>query len=71
MYALCRVYLIYYLLRTFGRQRGQSALATFLEMRLPCQLGTGAMGLVNLTWLITGVRSFLRRGIQDAGKKGA
>ena len=35
MYGLCRVYLIYYILRIFGAQQGRSALQAFARLRVP------------------------------------
>jgi hypothetical protein len=63
MYGLCRVYLIYYILRIFGAQRGHSAMQAFARLRIPCKLGTGTMWLVNSTWLIMGISRLLTRGL--------
>ena len=60
-YGLCRVYLIYYILETFGAQKGRSAVEAFMRLKWHCQLGTGAMGLVNTAWFIMGLSRFTRR----------
>ena len=63
MYGLCRVYLIYYILKIFGAQRSQSAMQAFARLRIPCKLGTGAMGVVNSAWLIMGISRLLTRDL--------
>jgi hypothetical protein len=63
-YGLCRVYLIYYILRIVGAQRGHSAIQAFTRLRTPCKLGTGAIGVVNSAWLITGISRFLTRDLR-------
>lgn len=60
-YGLCRVYLIYQILETFGAQKGRSAAEAFLRLKWHCQLGTGVMGLVNTAWFIMGLIRFTRR----------
>ena len=71
MYGVCRVYLLYYILRSFGAQRGHSAMQAFARLRLPCKLGTGAMGAVNSTWLLLGIWRLLTRnlGIDTGARK--
>jgi TLC domain len=64
MYGVSRVYLIYYILQIFGAQRGHSAMQAFARLRTPCQLGTGAIGVVNSTWLIMGISRFLTRDLR-------
>ena len=64
-YATCRVYLVYYVLKLFGAQRGHSALQTFVRLKWQCQLGSGGMALVNSLWLANGVVSFVRRNLRD------
>ena len=61
MYGVCRVYLIYYILRVFGAQRGGSAIDAFSTLRIPCKLGTGTMALVNSAWLVMGISKLLTR----------
>lgn len=61
MFGLCRVYLVYYILATFGAQKGRGALEAFVRLKWHCQLGTGAMGVVNTAWLVMGVSNFARR----------
>ena len=63
MYGLCRVYLIHYILKIFGAQRGQSAAQAFARLRIPCKLGTGAMSVVHSTWLIIGISRFITRDL--------
>jgi hypothetical protein len=63
MYGLCRMYLIYYILRIVGAQQGHSAQRAFARLRIPCNLGTGTMWLVNSTWLIMGISRLLTRDL--------
>lgn len=71
MYGICRVYLIHYILGMFGAQQGHSALQAFARLRVPCKIGTGTMGAVNMAWLIVGISRFLTRdlGVGHGGKK--
>jgi hypothetical protein len=61
MYGLCRVYLIYYILKIFGAQKGRNAVEAFMRLKWHCQLGTGVMGLVNTAWFTMGLSNFTRR----------
>lgn len=61
VFGLCRVYMVYYILKTFGRQKGRGALEAFVRLKWHCQLGTGAMGVVNMGWFVVGVARFVRR----------
>lgn len=61
IYGLCRVYLVYYILNVFGAQKGRDALETFAKLKWHCQLGTGAMAVVNTAWFIMGVSNFAKR----------
>lgn len=60
-YAVFRVGLVYWVLRLFGEQSGESALGAFGRLRLACRVGTATMGVTNLVWLGMGVRGFARR----------
>ena len=64
IYGLCRVYLIYYILKMFGAQRGHSTVQAFAKLRIPCKLGTGAMSIVNSTWLIMGISRLITRDLK-------
>ena len=61
IYGLCRVYLVYYILNVFGAQKGRNALEAFVKLKWHCQLGTGAMAVVNTAWFIMGVSNFAKR----------
>jgi hypothetical protein len=63
-FGVCRVYLVYYILASFGAQKGRSALEAFVRLKWHCQLGTGAMGIVNSAWFVIGVSKFTRRYVQ-------
>jgi hypothetical protein len=67
-FGLCRVYLVYYILEMFGKQKGRSALEAFAGLKWHCQLGTGAMGVVNTGWFFMGVERFVRRYVQGGFK---
>lgn len=70
-YGLCRVYLVYWILHVFGFHTGHSAIETFRRLRLPCQMGTSAIGITNTIWLILSLRQFKRRYLTgESWKKG-
>jgi hypothetical protein len=60
-YGLCRVYLIYYILKVFGAQKDRSAIEAFAKLKWHCQMGTGVMAAVNTVWLVMGVTNFVTR----------
>lgn len=60
-YGFCRVYLVYYILNAFGAQKGRNALEVFARLKWHCQLGTGAMSVVNTAWFVMGVSNFSKR----------
>ncbi|KAJ8098890.1 hypothetical protein POJ06DRAFT_258262 [Lipomyces tetrasporus] len=61
VYAVFRVYLVYWILDVFGSWTGHSAIEAFRRLPLPCRMGTGTIGAANSIWLIMGVRKFMRR----------
>ena len=68
-YATFRVYLIYWILRVFGEQTGESAFGAYRRLRLSCQMGTATIGLTNSIWLMMSVKKFVRRYLQTAPAK--
>ncbi len=69
VYAVCRVYLVYYVVKMFGAQTGQSALEALLKLRSSCQIGTAAIGAANTIWLLMGLRKFARRYLTRSGPR--
>jgi len=61
IYGLCRVYLVYYILDVFGAQKGRNAFDAFTKLKWHCQVGMGAMGVVNTAWFLMGVSNFAKR----------
>ncbi|KAK9321350.1 hypothetical protein V1517DRAFT_176115 [Lipomyces orientalis] len=61
IYAVFRVYLVYWVVDVFGSWTGHSAIEAFRRLPLPCRMGTGTIGMANSIWLIMGVRKFMRR----------
>lgn len=67
-FATLRVFLLFYILATFGKQMDISALEAFRKLRLPCKLGMSSLGLMNTAWLINAVRSFVLRELSSRKK---
>lgn len=61
LYALGRVYLLYYILDVFGARSGHSAVRAFLALPRPCRLGTSVVGTSNAIWFLMGVWKFMKR----------
>lgn len=62
VFPVCRIYLIYYVVRLYGSYYGESAVQTFRKrLMLPCQLGTGSLALMNTFWWLTAARRTARR----------
>ncbi len=69
-YALCRVYLVFWVLQVFGAQTGRTAIEAFRELRMSCKLGTAGIAVANSVWLGLAVRKFWRRyGISGTGER--
>jgi hypothetical protein len=64
-FAVCRVYLIYYILALYGAYMGESALQTFKKrLRRPCRIGTSALAVANTVWLLRELgKSMARYGL--------
>lgn len=64
---LARVWLVGWIIRGYGKSHGyDSAWRVYLEgMRLPCQLGTGALWIANTTWWALLVMSVVKRFPQE------
>ena len=73
MFAVCRIYLIYYILEVYGSYTRESAFQTFRKrLLLPCQVGTGLIAITNVTWWVMGVRNLLvryRGGLDGLARK--
>jgi len=65
-YGVCRVYLIYYILKIFGSQQRLSAFESFWKLRLPCKAGTATMAIVNSAWFLMAVKNFIARDLKRA-----
>lgn len=61
VYALARVYLLYWILDVFGAWSGQSAMQALINLKWQCQLGVGLIGTTNTAWLLMGIRKFIRK----------
>jgi len=68
-YVVFRVGLIYWVLRVFGEQTGESALGAFRRLRLACRMGTATIGVMNSVWLGMSVRGFARRYLRGTPPK--
>lgn len=69
-YALARVYLIYGIVRVYGAWLNLSTAEAFLHLRWHCQLGTSVIGGSNASWLLGGLRKFVRKYIFGGPKAG-
>ncbi|KAL9025267.1 MAG: hypothetical protein Q9196_005883 [Gyalolechia fulgens] len=58
-----RIWLISWIIRGYGTSHGYDRVGEvfFEKMRLPCQLGTGALWIANTAWWILLVRAVLKR----------
>ncbi|KAL8810991.1 MAG: hypothetical protein Q9200_002153 [Gallowayella weberi] len=70
---MARIWLVGWILRGYGKSHGyKSAWKVYLEgMRLPCQLGTGALWLANTAWwalLVTNVVKRLPQELAEINK---
>ena len=70
-YAAFRVYLIYWIVRVFGKQTGESAVGAFRRLRLSCQMGTATIGITNSIWLMMSMKKFARRYLRTTPPKKA
>jgi len=68
-YAAFRVYLIYWILRVFGEQTGESAFGAYRRLRLSCQMGTATIGVTNSVWLMMSMKKFVRRYLRTTPPK--
>ncbi|MCJ1310471.1 hypothetical protein MMC25_004135 [Agyrium rufum] len=72
-YAICRVYLLYWILGIFGAHTNNTAIETFRQLRWQCQLGTATIIGTNTSWLVRGLRKFARQhvvGVTGKAKSG-
>lgn len=61
---LARVYLVWRILREYGRYHERGPWETFWKgLRVPCQMGTGALVVANLGWWVVMCQN-LARGTQ-------
>ncbi|KEF51542.1 uncharacterized protein A1O9_12459, partial [Exophiala aquamarina CBS 119918] len=60
-FAIFRVYLLYSIISTFGKQTNVSTWEVFRKLRLPCKLGMSCLALVNTGWLLKVACSFMLR----------
>lgn len=63
MYGLCRVYIVYWILRIYGLWTGDSAIAAFTRLPRPCKIGLSTIAGANTAWWIMGIRKFMRRHV--------
>ncbi|KAL8741345.1 MAG: hypothetical protein Q9184_008397 [Pyrenodesmia sp. 2 TL-2023] len=64
---MARIWLVGWIIRGYGKSHGyQSAWKVYMEgMRLPCQLGTGALWVANTAWWTLLVMSVFKRLLED------
>lgn len=60
-FAVFRVYLIFWIMRVYARQRGPSVWSAIRGLPSSCQIGTGTILVVNTVWLVSGVKSLVAR----------
>ena len=58
-FAVCRLYVVYWILEIFSSQEGSSIWQALVNLRVPCKIGTFSIVLVNAAWLVTGVRNVI------------
>lgn len=61
VFAGCRMVLIAWVLKTYGDYHGIGILDSFMRQRWFCQLGTGALFVMNAAWWLALVKGILRR----------
>ncbi|KAL8906371.1 MAG: hypothetical protein Q9207_002083 [Kuettlingeria erythrocarpa] len=69
---LARIWLVGWIIRGYGKSHGyESAWKIYVEgMRLPCQLGTGALWVANTAWWALLVMSVVKRMPADLARAG-
>jgi hypothetical protein len=67
VYAVVRVGILWWVLGVFGAQMGLTAWRAYAGLRVPCMLGTTAMGMANALWLAMGLRTWARRYLWGKG----
>ena len=60
-FAVCRVYLIYWILEVFAKQQAIPTWTAMMRLRGSCMIGTGTIAAVNTAWLAMGVRNLVRQ----------
>ncbi|KAI4170245.1 MAG: hypothetical protein LQ343_005128 [Gyalolechia ehrenbergii] len=60
---MARVWLIWWIIRGYGRSHGYDSVweVFFRKMRLPCEVGTGALWIANTAWWALLVKSVFKR----------
>ena len=69
-YGVCRVGLLWWVVRVFGRERGVGVVEAWGRLRWQCRAGMGTMVAVNLGWWVNGVGRFVGREMGRGRGKG-
>ena len=60
-FAVCRVYLVVWIIQVYGRQRGLPVWTAIIGLPPPCKMGTTTIFAVNSIWLLMGIKNLTFR----------